>query len=133
MPNSGVRPGKPRDPKLEPVYSQKDLDDAIRVAKLEQATHDVKGVQQHRLAAEVLTAKVQAPAVTQQRMAMFQTVISIVGGTVGIGVVAIAAINTYANSQAQGRESAARMASLESWRTLMVAMNLPPRYATSKT
>jgi DNA repair exonuclease SbcCD ATPase subunit len=123
MPNSGVRPGEPRDPKLKPIYSQKDLDDAIRVAKLEQATHDVKGVQQHRLAAEVLTAKAAPP--TQQRMTMFQTVVSILVGTVGLGMVAIGGINAYATSQAQVRESTARIASLESWRTEMVAMNLP--------
>jgi hypothetical protein len=74
-------------------------------------------------AAEVLAAKTAPPI--QQRMTMFQTVVSILVGTVGLGMVAIGGINAYATSQAQGRESTARMASLESWRTEMVAMNLP--------
>jgi hypothetical protein len=79
--------------------------------------------QMQPVAAAEAIAKAAPPL--QQRMTMFQTVVSILVGTVGLGVVVVGAINAYATSQAQGREVTARITSMEGWRTEMVAMNLP--------
>lgn len=81
----------------------------VEVATAKQATHDVKGNQQTRIAAEVLTAK----ATPQQRMTMFQTVVSSLVGLTVLGGLVLAGIQIYAGRQVENSASAVRMASIE--------------------
>jgi hypothetical protein len=131
MPHRGNGGPPKADPNAELWAKVEKLADVLadvraEVAAAKQATHDVKGQQQNRIAAEVFAAK----APIQQRMTMFQAVISMVVGVVGLGIVAIGGINAYAGWQVQGREVTARIAALEAWRTEIVALNLPLRMQT---
>jgi len=65
------------------------------VARTRQATHDIRGNQQMRIAADVLAAK----SPVAQKLSFFQTIIAVISGIVGLGVVAAGLLSAYTSRQ----------------------------------
>jgi len=81
-----------------------------KLAAQQQATHDIRGHQQARIAADVMAAKVP----TAQKLTMFQTIIAILVGIAALGGVAAALLNAYTSRQIDSSALQAKITLLDS-------------------